>query len=66
MQSAFRVVIRRGEIWWANLDELGGSAPGFPSQLLTIDRDRLTEKVGPLRAKLLRAFDTGLRLALEL
>ena len=36
------------------------------SQLLTIDRDRLTERVGPLPAKLLRTLDAGLRLALEL
>lgn len=28
-------------------------------------RDRLTEKVSPLPAKLLRALDTGLRLAFE-
>lgn len=113
-------MIRRGEIWWADLDEPGGSEPGFRrpvvvvqsdplngsrlrttivaamtsnlaraeaagnvlcparatgltkpsviqvSQLLTIDRDRLTERVGPLPAKLLRALETGLRLALEL
>lgn len=36
------------------------------SQLLTLDRDRLTERVGPLPANLLHALDTGLRLALEL
>ncbi len=113
-------MIRRGDIWWADLEDPGGAEPGFRrpvvvvqsdslrssrlrptivaamtshlaradaagnvlcparatglakdsviqvSQLLTIDRDRLTERVGPLPATLLRTLDAGLRLALEI
>lgn len=36
------------------------------SQVLTIDRARLTERVGSLTPKLMRAADDGLRLVLNL
>jgi mRNA interferase MazF len=36
------------------------------SQLITIDRDFLTEKSGRLRGQLLKDVDTGLRLVLAL
>jgi mRNA interferase MazF len=114
------VVIDRGEVWWANLGEPRGAAPGFRrpllviqadafnrsriettivvvltsnlrllnapgnvlvpkraaglpkdsvanvSQVLTIDRDILTERAGKLSGDLLSAVDAGLRLVLSL
>ncbi len=113
-------MIRRGEIWWADLGAPRGSAPalerpvvvvqsdalnasrigtivvasmttnldralaagnllcpsrwtGLPhdsvvlvSQLSTLDRAELRDRVGSLPAKLMRELDAGLRLALEL
>lgn len=32
-------MIRRGEIWWADLDEPRASAPGFPRPLVVIQAD---------------------------
>jgi mRNA-degrading endonuclease toxin of MazEF toxin-antitoxin module len=74
-----RVVIARGEVWWADLDGPAGSEPayrrlvlvpkaasGLPrdsvasaSQLVTLDRDFLTERTGKLPARLLAAIDAG-------
>jgi mRNA interferase MazF len=113
-------VIRRGEIWWADLAEPRGSGPGFRrpvvvvqsdelnasrlrttvvavltsnlaraqaagnvlcparatgldrdsvanvSQLATVDKSDLAERVGALPPRLLSALDAGLRLALDL
>jgi mRNA interferase MazF len=110
------VVVERGDIWWADLDEPAGSGPAFRrpvlivqadafnrsrlrtaiavvltsnlrlvdapgnvlmpakatglpkdsvanvSQVITIDRDFLTEKAGRLRGQLLKDLDNGLRL----
>lgn len=113
-------MIRRGEIWWAELDEPTGSEPGFRrplvvlqadafnrsriqtvvcavltsnlrlaeapgnvlvvrrdsglpkdsvvnvSQIVTIDRSALSERVGKLSARVRQRIDDGLRLVLEL
>lgn len=112
--------MQRGEIWWADLDEPRGSAPGFKrplviiqadafnrsriqtvvcavlssnlrladapgnvfvsklesglprdsviniSQIVTIDRSTLTERVGKLSGRFRERIDNGLRLVLEL
>ena len=114
------MVIHRGEIWWADLDEPHGSEPGYRrpvlivqanafnrskistvlvvaissnlrlgdaqgnvrltrrqsklpresvvniSQVLTLDRKFLAERIGRLPAKLLPVVDEGLRLVLAL
>lgn len=114
------MVIRRGEIWWADLGEPRRSAPGFRrplvvvqadafnrsriqtcvcavltsnlrladapgnvllskgdsglprdsvinvSQIVTIDRSALTERVGKLPARVRDRVEDGLRLVLEL
>jgi mRNA interferase MazF len=114
------VVIERGEVWWADLDEPTGSEPGYRravlivqadafnrsrlqttigvvltsnlrlidapgnvlapkqhaglpkdsvanvSQLVTLDRDFLTERAGKLPPRLLAAVDAGLKLVLAL
>jgi mRNA interferase MazF len=114
------VVIERGEVWWADLDEPAGSEPGYRrpvllvqadsfnrsrlqttigvaltsnlrlidapgnvlvpkqnsglpkdcvanvSQLVTLDRDFLTERAGKLPPRLLAAVDAGLKLVLAL
>ena len=114
------MVVERGQIWWADLDEPRGSEPGFRrpllivqddafnrsrirtvvavvltsnlrlvdapgnvlipakasglpkdsvgnvSQIVTIDRDFLTEPAGKLRGQLMKAVDDGLRLVLSL
>jgi mRNA interferase MazF len=113
------VVIERGEVWWAELDEPRGSSPGFRrplvvvqansfnqsriqtvisvvltsnlrlldapgnvlvpksvsglskdsvanvSQVITLDRDMLTERARKLSHELMRSIDRGLRLVLE-
>ncbi|MGH9949927.1 MAG: type II toxin-antitoxin system PemK/MazF family toxin, partial [Pyrinomonadaceae bacterium] len=34
------MVIRRGDIWWANLPEPVGSSPGFARPVLVIQADK--------------------------
>ena len=112
--------MQRGEVWWADLGEPAGSAPGYRrpvlvvqadafnrsaiqtvivvvltsnlrlleapgnilvtakaaglpkdsvanvSQLLTIDRDALTERAGKVSAPVLASVDGGLKLVLAL
>jgi mRNA interferase MazF len=114
------VVIQRGEVWWAELDEPTGSKPGYRrpvvivqadafnrsrlqttiavvltsnlrlidapgnvlvpkqnsglpkdsvanvSQVVTLDRDFLSERAGKLPTRLLAAVDTGLKLVLAM
>jgi len=114
------MVIKRGEIWWAELPEPAGSEPGYRrplvilqsnafnksnirtviaavitsnlnladapgnvllatkksklpqksvinvSQLITVDKDFLTEKVNRLPVSLMNKLDDGLRLVLKL
>lgn len=114
------MVIQRGEVWWADLDEPKGSEPGYRrpllivqadafnrsrlqtaiavvltsnlglveapgnvliskrssglsrdsvanvSQLVTIDRDILSARVGKLPGSTMHSVDTGLRLVLSL
>jgi mRNA interferase MazF len=113
------MVIQRGEVWWADLDEPRGSEPGFRrplvvvqtdafnrsrirttiavvltsnlrlvdapgnvlvpkvqsrlpkdsvanvSQVVTVDRDVLSERTGKLPAATMAAIDQGLRLVLD-
>jgi mRNA interferase MazF len=114
------LVIQRGEIWWADLDDPAGSAPAYRrpvvvvqaesfnrsrietivavalssnlrlvaapgnvllerkvsmlakdsvanvSQLVTLDRTYLTERVAKLPTRTMAAIDAGLRLVLDL
>lgn len=114
------MVVERGQVWWADLDEPGGSQPGFRrpvlivqddafnrsrlrtviavvltsnlrlveapgnvlipaksaglpkdsvanvSQIITVDRDFLSEPAGRLRGRLLKDVENGLRLVLAL
>ena len=114
------MVVERGQIWWADLDEPRGSEPAFRrpllivqddafnrsrirtvvavvmtsnlrlveapgnvlipakasglpkdsvvnvSQIVTIDRDFLTEPAGKLRGQLMKSIEDGLRLVLSL
>ena len=114
------MVVERGQVWWADLDEPGGSEAGFRrpllivqddafnrsrirtvvavvltsnlrlvdapgnvlipakasglpkdsvvnvSQIVTIDRDFLSEPAGKLRGQLMKSVEDGLRLALSL
>jgi mRNA interferase MazF len=114
------VVVERGQVWWADLDEPAGSQPGFRrpvlvvqddafnrsrlrtviavvltsnlrlveapgnvlipgkaaglpkdsvanvSQVITVDRDFLSEPAGRIRGRLLTEVEHGLRLVLGL
>ena len=114
------MVVQRGEIWWAELEEPRGSEPGYRrpllivqadafnrsriqtilavvltsnlrlveapgnvlvpkrasglpkdsvanvSQLVTVDRDVLAERVGKLAGPVMSAVENGLRLVLDL
>ena len=114
------MVVERGQVWWADLDEPVGSEPGFRrpllivqddafnrsrlrtvvavvltsnlrlvdapgnvlipakasglpkdsvvnvSQIVTIDRDFLSEPTGKVGGMLMKSVDAGLRLALSL
>ena len=114
------MVVERGQVWWADLGDPAGSAPGFRrpvlivqsdafnrsrlrtvlavvltsnvrlvdapgnvlipakaaglpkdsvanvSQVITVDRDFLTEPAGRLRGQLLKDIENGLRLVLAL
>ena len=114
------MVVERGQVWWADLDEPRGSEAGFRrplligqddafnrsrirtvvavvltsnlrlvdapgnvlipakasglpkdsvvnvSQIVTIDRDFLSEPAGKLRGQLMKSVEDGLRLALSL
>lgn len=114
------MVVQRGEIWWAELEEPRGSEPGYRrpllivqadsfnrsrietvigvvltsnlrlveapgnvllpkrasglpkdsianvSQVVTVDRDILTERVGKLSVPLMASVEHGLRLVLDL
>jgi mRNA interferase MazF len=40
-------VIKRGEIWWANLDIPSGSEAGFRRPVLIVQSDTLNESTGP-------------------
>ena len=114
------MVIERGEIWWAELQEPVGSGPGFRrplvivqsndfnksristivalaltsnlkladapgnvmlpknitglpkdgvanvSQIITIDKNFLSDRIGRLPANIMRRIDAGMRLALSL
>jgi mRNA interferase MazF len=114
------MVVERGQVWWADLDEPSGSEPGFRrpvlivqddafnrsrlrtviavvltsnlrlveasgnvlipaksaglpkdsvanvSQVITVDRDFLSEPAGRIRGQLLKDVENGLRLVLGL
>lgn len=36
-------VIKRGDIWWANLPEPTGSSPGYPRPVLVVQSDRFND-----------------------
>jgi mRNA interferase MazF len=38
-----RLVVRRGEVWWASLPEPSGSGPGFRRPVLVIQSDPFNE-----------------------
>jgi mRNA interferase MazF len=63
--------MKRGEVWWACLPEPTGSGPGLPrpsvinvSQVITIDRSLLTERVTALPQLVMGKVIEGLRLVL--
>ena len=114
------MVVEQAEVWWADLDEPAGSAPGFRrpvlivqgnafnrsrlqttigvvlttnlrlidapgnvlvpkrssglpkdsvanvSEIVTLDRDFLSERTGKVPARLMAAVDAGLKLVLDL
>ena len=37
------MVIERGEIWWADLEDPIGSSPGFPRPVLVIQSDKFNQ-----------------------
>ncbi len=37
------MVIKRGDIWWANLPEPTGSGPGYARPVLIVQSDKFTE-----------------------
>ncbi len=56
------MVIRRGEIWWADLDEPQGSEPGFRGPLLIVQADafnqsRIPTTIGVVLTSNLRLLD---------
>jgi mRNA interferase MazF len=53
--------VKRGEIWWASLDEPSGSAPGFPRPVLVVQADPFNDS--RIRTVVVAALTTNLRLA---
>ena len=67
LTSNLRLAEAPGNLW------IPASASGLPrdsvanvSQVITVDRGLLTEKVGRLQSKALRSIEEGLRLVLDL
>ena len=58
--------MRRGEVWWAELEPRSGSQQRGRYQVTTLDRAKLIRRVGTLPAALLRDLEAGLRAALDL
>ena len=55
------MVIRRGEIWWANIPPPRGSEPGYPRPILVVQTDPFNQSgIGTVVAV---AFTSNLRLA---
>lgn len=55
------MVINRGEIWWANLPEPTGSAPGFRRPVLIIQSDNFNKT--NLKTSIVAIITTNLDLA---
>ncbi len=55
------MVIRRGEIWWANLHPPTGSEPGFRRPVLVVQTDGF--KRSKIRTVVVVSLTTNLRLA---
>jgi len=55
------MVIRRGEVWWANLPPPTGSEPAYRRPVLIVQVDSFNES--PIRTVLAVAFTTKLKLA---
>ena len=59
------MVIRRGQVWWADLGEPRGSEPGFRRPVVVVQEDGLTESalatvmVAPLTSNIQRARAQG-------
>jgi mRNA interferase MazF len=53
--------MRRGEIWWASLEEPSGSAPGFSRPVLVVQADPFNES--RIRTVVVAALTTNARLA---
>jgi mRNA interferase MazF len=53
--------MRRGEIWWASLEEPSGSVPGFPRPVLVVQADPFNES--RIRTVVVAALTTNARLA---
>ena len=65
--------MQRGEIWWATNVLLPSQSTGLPqesaanvSQVITVDKRFLTERIGKLPQDLLERVENGLHLVLEL
>jgi mRNA interferase MazF len=67
LTSNIRLVDAPGNVLLpAKASGLPGNSVANVSQIITIDRDFLTERVGHIRGALLRDVDAGLRLVLDL
>ena len=69
------MVISQGEIWWADLPAPAGSGPGFRrpvrkdsvanvSQVVTVDKELFTERVGRLPRRKLELLLSGIDVVL--
>lgn len=54
-------MIRRGEIWWASLDEPEGSEPGYRRPVVVMQTDKFNET--GIRTVVVVSVTTNLRLA---
>ena len=54
-------MIRRGEIWWANIPPPTGSEPGYPRPVLIVQTDPFNQS--GIRTVVAVAFTSNLRLA---
>ena len=55
------MVIRRGDIWWANLDEPLGSSPGFQRPVLIVQSDAFNQS--RINTIIVASISSNMRLA---
>jgi len=63
------MVIQQGDVYWVDLGDPVGSAPGFlhPHVVVqNVDKSQLDEKIGTLPSRRVRQILDGLQLLLEL